>query len=73
MRRTARDIGDSQWLTVAETAALLRVTPRTVRRMISRGQLTGHRLGTRLIRIDSREVNRCLPVMPNARSGRGRA
>jgi excisionase family DNA binding protein len=34
--------------TLAETADLLRVSTKTVRRLISRGQLNAHRVGNRI-------------------------
>ena len=36
-----------RWLSLAQAADCLGVAPRTVRRMVARGQLTGYRIGTR--------------------------
>lgn len=45
-----------QSLTVVETAELLSVSPRTVRRLIASGALEARRIGPKLIRIDARSV-----------------
>jgi excisionase family DNA binding protein len=42
---------------LAEAAAYLGVTDRTIRQMIADGRLTGYRSGTRLIRVDLNEVD----------------
>jgi excisionase family DNA binding protein len=56
-----------KWLTLAETAALLGVTKRTVRRRVSDGHLTAYRLEPgRLIRIDEAEVEGLLRQIPAA-------
>jgi excisionase family DNA binding protein len=60
-----------KWLTVAEAADLLRVQPRTIRRMIARGELPARRLGSRSIRLRADDVEAVLLTIPNARSGRG--
>jgi excisionase family DNA binding protein len=46
-----------KYATIEAEAKRLDVNPRTIRRMISRGQLTGYRLGDRLIRVDPVEVD----------------
>ena len=38
---------NSEWLTVAEVAALLRLHPETIRRFLRRGELVGHDFGGR--------------------------
>ena len=68
MRNTGPSRAGASLLTVAQAAERLNVTPRTVRRMIARGQLTGYRLGGRLIRIDEIEIEHCLVEIPSARS-----
>jgi excisionase family DNA binding protein len=45
------------------------VCTKTIRRMISRGELTGYRLGPRLVRIDLRELDTTLRVIPSAGGG----
>lgn len=47
-----------QLITLDQAAELLAVSPRTVRRMISDGTLTGYRLGPRLLRVDAGEIDR---------------
>ena len=52
---------------INETAAYVGVNPKTIRRRISDGTLTGHRVGPRLIRIDLDEVDaRLLRTIPTA-------
>lgn len=42
---------------LAEGAAYLNVTPRTIRQMIADGRLTGYRSGSRLVRVDLNEID----------------
>ena len=56
-----------RWLSMAQAADRLGVAPRTVRRMVARGLLTGYRVGdTRLLRVDRHEVDQCLRTIPTA-------
>lgn len=57
-----------RWLTQAEAAEYLGVTDRTIRNLISRGQLRGYRLGTRAVRLDARELDNALRLIPTAGS-----
>lgn len=41
-----------------DAAARYKCNPRTIRRMIARGDLTGYRVGPKLLRIDIREADR---------------
>ncbi len=41
---------------IDEAADYLGVTPRTVRRYIAEGRLTGYRIGNKLIRVDMADV-----------------
>lgn len=59
--RTAR-----HYITVCEAADRLSVTERTIRNFIARGELTGYRMGSRAIRIDPRELDNVLTVIPTA-------
>ena len=47
-----------------EAAAYAGVCTRTIRRMISRGELTGYRLGQRLILVDLNELDAALRPIP---------
>jgi len=42
---------------IAEAAAYLQVTDRTIRQMIADGRVTGYRSGTRLVRVDLDEID----------------
>lgn len=56
-----------RWLTQAEAAERLGVTDRTIRNLISRGDLRGYRLGkSRTIRIDVHELDAVLRPIPTA-------
>jgi excisionase family DNA binding protein len=48
-----------RFLKVAEVAVRLDVSPKTVRRMIDRGELHAHRIG-RLVRVSERSLADCL-------------
>lgn len=52
--------------TIADAAARLGVSPRTIRRRIADGQLTAYRFGPRLIRLDAVEVDAVLRRIPAA-------
>lgn len=45
------------WLTITEAADLMSVSTKTVRRLISRGQLPARRIGSRMIRIDAADLD----------------
>jgi excisionase family DNA binding protein len=48
-----------------ETAAeRLDVHPRTLRRMIARGEITGYRLGSKTLRVDPAEIDAALRPIP---------
>jgi len=57
-----------RYITVAETAEYLQISPRTVRRLITDGELTGYRMGSarRTIRVDLNEVDEQLMRPLNA-------
>lgn len=44
------------WLTINDTAKVLGVSAKTIRRMIQRGDLPAHRFGQRVIRINCHEL-----------------
>lgn len=52
---------DPEYMTVAEVAALLRVSKMTVYRLISDGELPARKIGRRTIRIPANSVRRLLP------------
>ena len=45
------------WITIAQAADLMSVSTKTVRRLISRGQLPARRIGSRMIRIDAADLD----------------
>lgn len=47
-----------RWLSVADAAEYLSVAPRTLVRLLDQGAIPRHRLGTRSVRIDLRELDR---------------
>jgi len=49
---------------IADAAAYARVHPRTIRRAIAAGRLTGYRMGPRLIRVDLNELDAMLRPIP---------
>ena len=52
--------------TIADAAARHGVHPRTIRRRIAEGQLTGFRFGPHLLRVDPSEVDALLQPIPTA-------
>lgn len=59
---------ERRWATIDEAAAYLGVATKTIRRMITDGQVTGYRLGARLIRVDLDELDTQLRPMQSIRS-----
>ena len=59
------------YVSLQAAAAHMQVTPQTIRRMISRGELAGYRLGPRVIRVDLDELDRATRVIPAARPTHG--
>lgn len=49
---------------LAEAAEYAAVNPRTIRRRIADGSLTGYRLGARVIRVDLDELDALLRPIP---------
>lgn len=54
---------------LASAAEYAEVHPRTLRRYIASGRLTGYRVGPRLVRVDLNEVNALLRPIPAASNG----
>ena len=55
-----------RYVTLAEAAEYAAVNPRTLRRRIAAGHLTGFRLGPRVVRVDLNELDRVLAGESNA-------
>ena len=51
---------------ISSAAEYLGVADKTIRRMISRGDITGYRAGPRLIRVDRNELDALLRPIPCA-------
>ena len=73
MRRTST-IGPPavrQYVSLADAAEMIGCHPKTLRRLIAAGRLTGYRVG-RAIRIDLDELYAALPPIPTVRQGNDR-
>ena len=46
-----------RWATLEAAAGYIAVSSKSIRRMISQGQITGYRAGDRLIRVDLNELD----------------
>ncbi|WP_083837267.1 helix-turn-helix domain-containing protein [Gordonia effusa] len=55
------------YLSIDQAAQLLGVSSKTVRRWIAAGRLSARRAGPRLIRVDSRELDRFMAPVGNCR------
>jgi len=53
-------------VTIAAAAEYASVAPKTIRRYIAAGRITGYRMGPRLIRVDLAELDRLLRPIPTA-------
>lgn len=65
----SRPSPERQLITIQQAAAHLSCNPKTIRRRIASGDLTGYRLGRRVIRVDASEVDALLHPIPTARGG----
>lgn len=63
-RRLSQPPAFRRWLSQQEAAEYLGVTDRTIRNLISRGELRGYRIGTRAVRIDARDLDGALRPIP---------
>jgi excisionase family DNA binding protein len=54
---------------IQSVADRLDVNPKTIRRMIARGDLTGYRLGGKVLRVDQAEVDAAMVPIPTAVNG----
>lgn len=53
-------------VTLDQAAEVCQVTPKTIRRWISDGRVTGYRLGPRLLRVDRAELDQLVEEIPTA-------
>jgi excisionase family DNA binding protein len=53
-----------RYASIAEAAAYVGVAPKTIRRLIAAGRLTGYHLGSRLIRIDLDQLDSIMTPIP---------
>jgi excisionase family DNA binding protein len=58
-----------RYASLEEAASYLGCNIRTIRRRIAAGELTGYRLGSRIIRVDLEEVNALLEPIPTVKAG----
>jgi excisionase family DNA binding protein len=65
-RPTPQDHLKRRLAPIAEAADYIGANPRTIRRYIAAGRLTGYRVGPRLIRVDLVELEAMLRPIPTA-------
>jgi excisionase family DNA binding protein len=53
-----------KYATIEDEAERLAVNPRTIRRMIARGEITGYRLGNKLVRVNPAEIDAVMRPIP---------
>jgi excisionase family DNA binding protein len=58
-----------RWAAQAEAAEYLGIDPKTLRRMVAKGQVTGYRMGPRLIRFDLDELDALMRPIPTTKAG----
>lgn len=58
-----------RFASLEDGANYLGLSPRTLRRMISSGELTGYRIGKRVLRVDLDELETLLRPIPTVTSG----
>lgn len=51
---------------VADAAAYADLSPRTIRRYVAEGRLTGYRVGPRLVKVDLAELDAIVRPIPTA-------
>lgn len=57
----------TRYVSLQDAAAHIAVSPRTIRRMIAEGRLTGYKAGNRLVRVDINELDQALRPIPTVR------
>ena len=60
----AQQPAPARYESLEDVAARLGCTPRTIRRMIADGQITGYRFGKRFIRVSTAEVDAMVRPIP---------
>jgi len=58
MNKNHAKADNHEFLTINETAALLRITTRSVRRYVTEGKLPAYRVGERWVRVKREDVER---------------
>jgi excisionase family DNA binding protein len=64
VRRAKSEADTPRYVTLERAAAYIDTTPRTIRRAIAEGRLTGYRFGKRMLRVDLVEVEAALRPVP---------
>ena len=67
-RRSAAEAPARRFITLSAAAERFDCSERTIRRLIADGELTGYRLGKRLVRVDSTEVDHLARVIPTVKT-----
>lgn len=65
---TTIDDAPRRWGGLTLAADYIGVSEKTIRRMIALGEITGYRMGKRLIRVDLDELDALMKPMPNAKT-----
>lgn len=63
-RSGTRQTSGRTFMTLNAAASRFDCSERTIRRMIANGELTGYRVGKRLVRVDAAEVDQLARVIP---------
>lgn len=61
------EASDSRFIPIADAAAYLSCSVKTIRRLIIGGKLRAYRLGKRAIRVDRTELDKVMTRIPHAR------
>ena len=70
-RTHAATLERPRWASLEDAAAHIHVSPKTVRRMIAAGTVTGYRFGPRMLRVDLNELDALARPIPTAAVGGG--
>lgn len=62
--KPARVTIESAYISLVEAGEVLGVHSRTIRRYISNGQLTGYRIGDRLVKVKRADLDQMMKVIP---------